>query len=206
MQHQCLVRQARCLAGRSGRTEGFRAKLTALAAFRAEARRVRYSRRLQGQHGQAEPRRCRQPGRACRNLPGLLRLRRVPRRPLPARRDAHGCPCRTVRPRSWRQFGLWLMPHTESRRARSVCAGGCSRTGPGVRAVMDAGAGANVHYQPGRCRMALVMRSERRWAMWPSGSSRGLKMVTSRPRALLLASRPPRICSASCQVMPPGWR
>ena len=80
-----------------------------------------------------------------------------------------------------------------ARTAPGLCAGyGCrGRSGP----ASPAGRGT-----------VSVMRSDRRWAIPPPGSSRGLKIVTSRPHALSLARRPPRISAASCQVMPPGWR
>ena len=57
-----------------------------------------------------------------------------------------------------------------------------------------------------RCCTTASMRSDSRRAMLPVGSSRGLKMVTSSPRALGLAMRPPRISWASSQLRPPGYR
>ena len=53
---------------------------------------------------------------------------------------------------------------------------------------------------------ALAMRSVRRRARLPVGSRRGLKMVTSRPRASLALRRPRRSSVASFQERPPGYR
>jgi hypothetical protein len=80
------------------------------------------------------------------------------------------------------------------------------RIGPPDRAGVQGRVGQLPSAGRGRCCKTASMRSDRRRAILPSGSSRGLKIVTSRPHASWLPSRPLRICSASSQLRPPGWR